>query len=94
MRSCPGREGLVRDVRDHAGGGSVVDVEITSRKLAVKGETGLMAVAPADTRWIGEGVTFVPTSGGRSNGSRPAGGEPAGVAAVGSRPADEREPRP
>jgi hypothetical protein len=66
MRSFPAREGFVRHAGDDVRGGSVIEVEITSRKLAVKGETGLLAVPPADSRWIGAGVTFVQTAGGGS----------------------------
>jgi hypothetical protein len=58
----PSREGVVRDIKNAADGGYVFEVEITNKKLAVKGESGMLGVAPADQRWLGEQVTFVPKS--------------------------------
>jgi hypothetical protein len=91
LRGCAGREGLVRDATDHVRGGSVIEVEITSRKLAIKGETGLLAVPPADSRWIGAGVTFVRRSPGGSSSARLAGVDTGGRAPV--RSVSRRRPR-
>ena len=56
------REAVIRELRDAPGGGYEFDVEITNRKMAVAGGTGMDAVPPANERWIGQEVVFVKTS--------------------------------
>jgi hypothetical protein len=56
------REAIIRDLRNGPSGGYEFDVEITNRKKAIAGGTGMDAVPPADQRWIGEEVIFVKMS--------------------------------
>jgi hypothetical protein len=58
----PQRTAVIREVRDADDGGYDFVVEITNRKLAVKGASGQDAIPPADSRWRGIDVVFVQTS--------------------------------
>jgi uncharacterized protein involved in exopolysaccharide biosynthesis len=59
VMGAPSRGGVVRELRAADDGGFVLEVEITNRKLAVKGETGQLAIPPADDRWVGSEITLV-----------------------------------
>jgi hypothetical protein len=59
----PGRTGLVRDTQD-SGDERLFEVEITNRKLGVRGESGQLSVRPSDGQWIGAEVAFAPISSG------------------------------
>jgi uncharacterized protein involved in exopolysaccharide biosynthesis len=59
----PGRTGLIRDSRD-AGDDHLFEVEITNRKLGVRGESGQLSIRPADRKWVGLEVAFTPIANG------------------------------
>ncbi len=59
----PGRTGLIRDAHD-SGDERLFEVEITNRKLAVKGESGQLSIRPSDGQWIGAEVAFAPIANG------------------------------
>jgi hypothetical protein len=56
------REAVIRDLRDAPSGGYEFDVEITNRKKAVAGGTGMDAIPPANPRWIGHDIVFIKKS--------------------------------
>jgi hypothetical protein len=62
MVGDPGRQGVIRNLRTTDDGGVVCEVEITRGKLAERSKTGHLAIAPADTRWVGLSVAFVQDS--------------------------------
>ena len=59
----PGRTGLIRDAHD-SGDERLFEVEITNRKLGVKGESGQLSIRPSDGQWIGAEVAFAPIANG------------------------------
>ena len=54
----PSRRGVVGEVTETADGGRIIELEITRKKLGVRGGTGILAVRPTDTRWVGIEVAF------------------------------------
>jgi len=59
VSDLPSRSGVVRDVRSLEDGTFEFEVEITNGKRAIRGGTGLLAIPPADLRWLSAEVSLM-----------------------------------